>query len=159
MPIQQHPFEALAPSGEDGEGEATKIVALEILGAFNVIIRDHIIFENPGKIAAPIKIAARLLVLHALTNPAEFRSLAAIASHLNCSRAWLSKIGLTFANTIGMRASWQRVAARKIYSARAKGVHDGTWSSTEDHDLKKLRASSRKQAKRRAAKNVQSSGV
>lgn len=112
---------------------------LEILRGISTFIRDQIIQGHGGKIPPAQTIAARLIVLHTLLYPGQYTSLADIARQLGCSRAWLSKLAKAFSANLGMRATWQRIASREIYSQRAKGVHAGTWVPTAEHERKKLR--------------------
>lgn len=127
------PFFAIAA---DDQNAAT----LDTLRAVAVFLRDHIIAPPPSKqLPHPKKIAARLLIFEAMLYPQNRGSLASIARQLRCSRAWLTKLGNALTKGTGLRGAWQRMKAREVYRARARGVHRGTWVSTERHQRRRLR--------------------
>lgn len=69
-------------------------------------------------------IAIRLVVFTLLLDPPPQEwTLASVAERLGVSRSYLSKIGLRFADDLGMRASWMRFRARDTYSVSAIRAH------------------------------------
>ena len=101
---------------------------LETLRALACFLRDHVLKPSrAGKLPPPRAIVIRLVVLQALLFPDSVPSLAGVAIRLNSSRAWLSRVGLTYADRLGLRASWQRIAHREQDAQRARSVHRGTW--------------------------------
>jgi hypothetical protein len=88
----------------------------------------------PGRV-----VAARWRVLQLLMGEGTERGLRSHAEEIGVTPACLSKIGIQFAQSLGMRASWQRLEARAIYSKRAAAVHAGTWVPSEQWQRRKLR--------------------
>lgn len=155
MPTPSEPFRYPDEPEPPDPSEREK----EVLRRLAVFINERIICRKPGGCLPDNRtIVVRLIVLNALIYPDQCRPLAAYARELNCSRAWMSKVGLAFADSIGMRASWQRMAARAIYRERARGVHAGTWTPTAATERKKLRAKSPGATQAGDSKSAKSAG-
>jgi hypothetical protein len=142
MPTPSTPF---AFPTEANDSPHIPEAATEILRTVSNFIRDRIISGHNGKLPPARTIAVRVIVLTALLYPDEFPSLASVARELGCSRSWLSKVGISFSASIGMRASWQRMSLRDTYSKRAKGVHAGTWTPTNKWERDKMRIAAKQQ--------------
>jgi hypothetical protein len=125
------PYDAV---GDPARPESDKERVRETLHGVYIFIRDQVIARRNGKLPGVKTIAVRLIVLQALLDPEGQRSLRADARQLGCSPAWLSKVAIAFSDSIGMRAGWQRLHARKAYSERAKGVHAGTWQVSAERE-------------------------
>jgi hypothetical protein len=137
MPTPSVPFTYPDEGGTPDPDEKAK----DALRALTVFINERVICRKAnGALPDNRTIVVRLIVLNSLLYPEQSRPLAAYARELKCSRAWMSKVGLAFADSIGMRASWQRMSSRAIYAQRARGVHAGTWQVTHATERKKLRA-------------------
>jgi hypothetical protein len=68
------------------------------------------------------------------------RSLGEIASELNCSRAWLSKIGRQISDELELSAPWQKTDNERAECAfRAEGVHAGTWQPQDKSERDRIR--------------------
>jgi hypothetical protein len=111
----------------------------EVVHKFAIFIKERIIARHQNKLPLARTIAVRLIIFQELIDPSG-RSLQSYATELGCSRAWLSKVGIQFADSIGMRAVWQRINSRETYAERATGVHAGTWKASAKWERRKLRA-------------------
>jgi hypothetical protein len=134
------------PEDDDTKDGASELRA-DILRRVGSFIAERVIKEQGGRLPSAQTIAVRLIVLNALLYPDQLKSLNHYARQLGCTRAWLSKVGIQFSASIGMRASWQRINATKIYAERARGVHAGTWVATSENGKWERRKA--REAKRR----------
>lgn len=112
---------------------------LETLRALAFFLRDQVIRPHRGNIPPPRAIAVRVIVLLALLFPDAVPSLAAVARRLGYSRAWLSKVGLQYADRLNLRAGWQQIAQREARAARAKAVHRGEYQKGIDRQVREAR--------------------
>lgn len=113
------------PSVSDAAIDPAEDAALEISKRFAQLLRDKIIRRSKQSGRVMVRaIGYRVIVFQLLLDPPQSRwSLNSYARELNCSGAWLSRIGLEFADEIGMAAHWQRLVARSTYARRARTAH------------------------------------
>lgn len=120
-----------------GDLEAEQLEGVRIALRF---IADRVMSRpkgDPRKLTAKF-IATRMVVIWKLLDE-DAPSLRAYARDLGVSPASLSQLATLFGDSLGMRASWQRIELREKYRRRALGVHAGTWHCTDETELKKLR--------------------
>ncbi len=108
--------------------------AHDLAGALRAIVCDRLIHrsKHDGHLCISTTVA-RLLVLGEILQPSG-RSLRSLASELNVSAAILSRIGLKFADELGLRTRWQRHELRDAYSVRQRAVAAGTYRCTDKHE-------------------------
>ena len=137
------PFKLL----DDPETPSQREHDADTLRKVHCFIRDRVIMRSTsGKLPDAKTIAARLIVLELIIDPATALSLRCCAKELGCTPAWLSKIAVSFSAALGIRAPWQRPESAKIYSERAQSVHAGTHVASAKWERRKIRESKRERA-------------
>lgn len=143
MPRASAPFDY--PEEERAFAETPFEIRTDTLRRLGTFLNERVLARTRGgRLPSAATIAVRMFVLHALLNPEQRReSLMQLARELGCTRQCLSRVAIEFSDALGLRAPWQRLAARNKFAARAKGVHAGTWKSSDKWEARTRRESAK----------------